>query len=161
MSVANTKYHWLAKPEKGRSYLLGRCVSAWRPSHFHSITRHHRQKIDGTDAGLLLRSTDSGQRWTLALRLAAAIRCLAVVAAEEGDDSMKQFADAASEPPTLTPEGAERRLLSYGGSLLAVEFRSQHSSLVGDQRQARGHLGGIEKAEDARLGNSLGTVTHT
>jgi photosystem II stability/assembly factor-like uncharacterized protein len=36
----------------------------------------------GTDAGLLLESTDGGQRWTIALRLEAAIRCLAVLTAE-------------------------------------------------------------------------------
>jgi quercetin dioxygenase-like cupin family protein len=27
------------------------------------------------------------------------------------------------QPATLTPEGAERRVLSYGGALMAVEFR--------------------------------------
>lgn len=36
---------------------------------------------------------------------------------------MKLLADAAAEQPTITPEGAERRLLSYGGSLMTVEFR--------------------------------------
>jgi len=34
----------------------------------------------------------------------------------------KLFADAAQESPTITPDGAERRILSYGGHLMLVEF---------------------------------------
>ncbi|MCU0489963.1 MAG: cupin domain-containing protein [Chloroflexaceae bacterium] len=36
---------------------------------------------------------------------------------------MKVLARSADEPATTTPEGAERRVLSYGGTLMAVEFR--------------------------------------
>ncbi|NJO81586.1 MAG: cupin domain-containing protein [Blastochloris sp.] len=36
---------------------------------------------------------------------------------------MKQIAHSAAEPAVVTPEGAERRILSYGGQMLAVEFR--------------------------------------
>jgi quercetin dioxygenase-like cupin family protein len=32
------------------------------------------------------------------------------------------FARAAEESPTLTPDGAERRVLSYGGRLMLVQF---------------------------------------
>ncbi len=34
----------------------------------------------------------------------------------------KLFADAAQERPTTTPDGAERRVLSYGGGLMLVQF---------------------------------------
>lgn len=34
----------------------------------------------------------------------------------------KLFARAAEEAPTLTPDGAERRVLSHGGSLMLVQF---------------------------------------
>jgi len=36
---------------------------------------------------------------------------------------MKLLADATTEPPFPTPEGAERRVLSYGGTMMLVEFR--------------------------------------
>lgn len=36
--------------------------------------------------------------------------------------SEKLFANASSEEPFITPEGIRRRLLSYGGSMLAVQF---------------------------------------
>jgi quercetin dioxygenase-like cupin family protein len=36
---------------------------------------------------------------------------------------MRLLADAEHEPASITPEGAERRLLSYGGGMMAVEFR--------------------------------------
>ena len=35
---------------------------------------------------------------------------------------MKIVADAAREPAFMTPEGAERRLLSYGGGMMLVQF---------------------------------------
>jgi quercetin dioxygenase-like cupin family protein len=35
---------------------------------------------------------------------------------------MQILADAATTPPIITPEGAERRVLSYGGSLMLVQF---------------------------------------
>lgn len=35
---------------------------------------------------------------------------------------MKAIADARREPPVLTPDGAERRVLSYGGGLMLVQF---------------------------------------
>lgn len=35
---------------------------------------------------------------------------------------MKVLADATSEPPFITPEGARRRLLSYGGGMMLVQF---------------------------------------
>jgi len=35
---------------------------------------------------------------------------------------MKVLADATHEPPFTTPEGAERRILSYGGSMMLVQF---------------------------------------
>ena len=35
---------------------------------------------------------------------------------------MKVIADASHEPPFMTPEGAERRILSYGGSMMLVQF---------------------------------------
>jgi len=34
----------------------------------------------------------------------------------------KLFAQAAHEIPTMTPDGAERRVLSYGGRLMLVQF---------------------------------------
>ena len=34
----------------------------------------------------------------------------------------KMFANATSEQPFITPEGGRRRLLSYGGGMLAVQF---------------------------------------
>lgn len=37
--------------------------------------------------------------------------------------STKTIADAASEPPVVTPEGAERRVLSHSSTLMLVEFR--------------------------------------
>ncbi len=36
---------------------------------------------------------------------------------------MKTFADAAREPVVVLPDGTERRVLSYGGRLMLVEFR--------------------------------------
>ncbi|MCL6432370.1 MAG: cupin domain-containing protein [Anaerolineae bacterium] len=36
---------------------------------------------------------------------------------------MKTVADAEREPAAITPEGAERRILSYGGRLMLVQFR--------------------------------------
>ena len=36
---------------------------------------------------------------------------------------MKLIADAAAEPAVTTPDGAERRVLSYGAGLMLVEFR--------------------------------------
>jgi quercetin dioxygenase-like cupin family protein len=36
---------------------------------------------------------------------------------------MKMLANAAEERAVITPEGAERRVLSYGGGLMLVEFR--------------------------------------
>ncbi len=35
---------------------------------------------------------------------------------------MKLIADAQQEPVVLTPDGAQRRILSYGGNLMLVEF---------------------------------------
>ena len=35
---------------------------------------------------------------------------------------MKIVADATHEPPVTTPEGAERRILSYGGGMMLVQF---------------------------------------
>lgn len=35
---------------------------------------------------------------------------------------MKQIAHATQEPVVVTPDGAERRILSYGGSLMLVQF---------------------------------------
>ena len=35
---------------------------------------------------------------------------------------MKLLADAAREPHFTTPEGAERRILSYGGGMMLVQF---------------------------------------
>jgi quercetin dioxygenase-like cupin family protein len=35
---------------------------------------------------------------------------------------MKIIAQAAQEQPIITPEGAQRRLLSYGGAMMAVQF---------------------------------------
>lgn len=35
---------------------------------------------------------------------------------------MKIIADANAETPAITPEGAERRVLSYGDGLMAVQF---------------------------------------
>ncbi len=35
---------------------------------------------------------------------------------------MKLIADAAHEPAVTTPDGAERRVLSYGDNLMLVEF---------------------------------------
>jgi len=35
---------------------------------------------------------------------------------------MKIIADSAHEPPFTTPEGAERRVLSYGGGMMLVQF---------------------------------------
>lgn len=35
---------------------------------------------------------------------------------------MKRLADANHEPATITPEGAQRRVLSYGGGLMLVHF---------------------------------------
>jgi quercetin dioxygenase-like cupin family protein len=35
---------------------------------------------------------------------------------------MQILANAAEAAPTITPEGAERRVLSYGGGLMAVQF---------------------------------------
>lgn len=32
------------------------------------------------------------------------------------------FADAPTQTPTITPDGAERRVLSYGGGLMLVQF---------------------------------------
>lgn len=34
----------------------------------------------------------------------------------------KLFAQAATAPTTVTPDGAERRILSYGGRLMLVQF---------------------------------------
>ncbi len=34
----------------------------------------------------------------------------------------KSIADANREPVSITPEGAERRVLSYGGSMMLVQF---------------------------------------
>lgn len=36
---------------------------------------------------------------------------------------MNQIANADDTLPVLTPEGAERRVLSYGGGLMLVQFR--------------------------------------
>jgi unsaturated pyranuronate lyase len=36
---------------------------------------------------------------------------------------MKLIANATDEPAATTPDGAQRRVLSYGGSLMLVEFR--------------------------------------
>ena len=35
---------------------------------------------------------------------------------------MKLLADATHEPAFMTPEGAERRVLSYGGGMMLVQF---------------------------------------
>jgi quercetin dioxygenase-like cupin family protein len=35
---------------------------------------------------------------------------------------VKLLADATREPPFTTPEGAERRILSYGGGMMLVQF---------------------------------------
>ena len=35
---------------------------------------------------------------------------------------MKILADATTEAPVITPEGAERRVLSHGGGLMLVQF---------------------------------------
>ena len=35
---------------------------------------------------------------------------------------MKILADATHEPHVTTPEGAERRILSYGGAMMLVQF---------------------------------------
>ena len=35
---------------------------------------------------------------------------------------MKIFADAPREPAVITPEGAERRILSHGGGMMLVQF---------------------------------------
>jgi quercetin dioxygenase-like cupin family protein len=36
---------------------------------------------------------------------------------------MKIFADASQEPAYVMPDGTQRRVLSYGGNLMLVEFR--------------------------------------
>jgi quercetin dioxygenase-like cupin family protein len=36
---------------------------------------------------------------------------------------MKMVVDPTTEAPFITPEGAERRVLSHGGGMMAVEFR--------------------------------------
>jgi quercetin dioxygenase-like cupin family protein len=36
---------------------------------------------------------------------------------------MKIFADASQEPAFVLPDGTQRRVLSYGGNLMLVEFR--------------------------------------
>ena len=36
---------------------------------------------------------------------------------------MKTFADASQEPAFVLPDGTQRRILSYGGNLMLVEFR--------------------------------------
>ncbi len=36
---------------------------------------------------------------------------------------MKTFASASEEKPFVMPDGTERRVLSYGGTLMLVEFR--------------------------------------
>lgn len=36
---------------------------------------------------------------------------------------MKIYADSDQEPVSVTPEGAERRVLSHGGGMMAVQFR--------------------------------------
>jgi quercetin dioxygenase-like cupin family protein len=36
---------------------------------------------------------------------------------------MRRIAHSEQEPVFVTPEGAERRVLSYGGTMMAVEFR--------------------------------------
>src|SRR5687767_9602546 len=38
------------------------------------------------------------------------------------EKAMKVLADAAHEPVVTTPEGAERRILSYGGGMMLVQF---------------------------------------
>jgi quercetin dioxygenase-like cupin family protein len=38
---------------------------------------------------------------------------------------MKMVANAGHEAPFITPEGAERRVLSYGGGMMAVQFTFQ------------------------------------
>jgi quercetin dioxygenase-like cupin family protein len=35
---------------------------------------------------------------------------------------MKTFTDASQEPLFVTPDGAQRRVLSYGGNLMLVQF---------------------------------------
>ena len=35
---------------------------------------------------------------------------------------MKTFADASQEPANVLPDGTQRRVLSYGGNLMLVEF---------------------------------------
>jgi unsaturated pyranuronate lyase len=35
---------------------------------------------------------------------------------------MKMFAHAGQEPPFVTPDGAQRRVPSYGGNLMVVQF---------------------------------------
>lgn len=40
----------------------------------------------------------------------------------KGDKTMKIFADAATEPVTITPDGSKRQVLSYSKGLMLVQF---------------------------------------
>ncbi len=60
---------------------------------------------------------------------------------------MKLTADAAHEPAVTTPDGAQRRVLSYGESLMLVEFRFEAGKASWEHSHPHEQVGYVVEGE--------------
>jgi quercetin dioxygenase-like cupin family protein len=60
---------------------------------------------------------------------------------------MKLIAEAATEPAVTTPDGAQRRVLSYGGGLMLVEFTFEASAASWEHSHPHEQVGYVVEGE--------------
>jgi quercetin dioxygenase-like cupin family protein len=60
---------------------------------------------------------------------------------------MKRIADAAQEVAVSTPDGAQRRVLSYGGNLMLVEFRFEAGVASWEHSHSHEQVGYVVEGE--------------
>lgn len=60
---------------------------------------------------------------------------------------MKLTANADQEPAVITPDGAARRVLSYGGSLMLVEFRFEAGAASWEHSHPHEQVGYVVEGE--------------
>lgn len=59
----------------------------------------------------------------------------------------KLFADAGRETVTITPDGAERRVLSYGGGLMLVQFTFDAGATSAEHSHPHEQIGYVVSGE--------------
>ena len=60
---------------------------------------------------------------------------------------MKILADASHEPPFITPEGAQRRILSHGGGMMLVQFTFEAGISAPIHSHPHEQIGYVESGE--------------